>query len=64
MSYLVLRLVREWAVAQVKDNTIASEEYIDALKASIKHTSTVMKYYREREDDISNTEGGEGLVGG
>lgn len=44
MSYLVLRLVREWAVAQVKDNTIASEEYIDALKALIKHTSTVMKF--------------------
>ena len=44
MSYLVLRLVREWGVAQVTENTIASEEYLSAIKELIKCVSKVMKF--------------------
>ena len=44
MSYLVLRLVREWALSQLSDNKNMGEEYRKAVNELMVAATKVMKF--------------------
>jgi hypothetical protein len=44
MSYLVIRMVREWAMSQLSDNKNMGEEYLGAVNELMVAAAKVMKF--------------------